>query len=237
MICSGSFVQRKLESIATDILLRDTWGVILDRTPARSSRGAPLCDRGFSLLELLIVVTVIFVLFTLYFSAGSKAYQTKQIAACEKNLQNIYVALRTWSQDNNDRLPLLADAKTSEAPLSQLIPRYTTGTEFFICPGSKDSPLPDAKPFADRKISYAYYMGRTLKDGADQPLLSDRQVNTNAKTAGGPLFSPDGKKPGNNHNKYGGNVMFCDGIVQSSPAQSAFALTNTPNVVLLNPKP
>jgi prepilin-type N-terminal cleavage/methylation domain-containing protein/prepilin-type processing-associated H-X9-DG protein len=203
----------------------------------RSLRFSPQARGAFSLLELLIVTAVIVVLFTLYFGGGSKAYQTKQIAACEKNLLNAYVALKTYAVDNNDKFPVLANAQTSEGPLSQLVPRYTTGTEFFTCPGCKDSKLPDAKPFADRKISYAYYMRRTVKEGADQPLMSDRQVNTNDKSPGQLLFSPDGKKPGANHNKYGGNVMFCDGNVQSSPAQSAFTLTNGPNVVLLNPKP
>ncbi|MDB6067227.1 MAG: hypothetical protein JWR26_3435, partial [Pedosphaera sp.] len=184
-----------------------------------------------------IVMALIIILFTLYFGGGSRGYQTKQIANCEKNLQNIYVALKTYSVDNNDRFPLLTNSQTSEPVLSLLIPRYTTGTEFFTCPGGKDSKLPDAQPFPNRKCSYAYYMGHTIKDGADQPLISDRQVNTNPKLQGQLLFSPDGKKPGNNHNKYGGNVMFCDGNIQSSPAQSAFNLTNPPNVVLLNPKP
>lgn len=192
---------------------------------------------GFSLLELLIVMALIIIMFTLYFSGGSKSYQMKQIAACEKNLMNAYMGLKTYSMDNNEKFPTLFNAQTSEAPLSQLVPRSTTGTEYFICPGTKEKPLPDAKPFIDRKISYAYYMGHGSQDGADQALMSDRQVNTNPKLPGQPLFSADGKPPGANHNKYGGNVMFCDGNVQSSPAKSAFTLTNAPNVVLLNPKP
>ena len=222
--------------------LIDTYcGVMLDGISTQSQRagihGVPRVEAGFSLLELLIVITIIFVLFTLYFSGGSRSFQTKQLANCAKNLDNIYTALKTWSNDNNDHFPTLANSQTSEPPLSQLIPRYTTGTEFFTCPGTKDNQLPDAKPFADRKISYAYYMGHTAKDSADQPLLSDRQVNANPKTIGQPLFSPDGKKPGNNHNKYGGNVMFCDGNTQISPAQAAFTLTNAPGIVLLNPRP
>jgi len=197
----------------------------------------PVAHAGFSLLELLIVMALIIVLFTLYWSGGSRSYQTKQLANCEKNLQNIYVALKTYAIDNNSRLPVLANSTTSEPVLSQLIPRYTTGTEFFICPGCKDSALPEAQPFAERKISYAYYMGRKIEDGPGEPLMSDRQVDANPKLLGQTLFSADGKKPGNNHNKYGGNIMFCDGNVQTSPASSAFNLTNAPNVVLLNPKP
>jgi prepilin-type N-terminal cleavage/methylation domain-containing protein/prepilin-type processing-associated H-X9-DG protein len=206
------------------------------RLPRGRALPSMLGTGGFSLLELLIVVAIIFVLFTLYFSGGSKTYQLKQISKCELNLQNVYVGLKAYSLDNRDQFPILSTAKTSEGPLSQLVPRATTGTEYFTCPGSKDSPLPEAKPFADRKISYAYYMGHGVNDGAEQPLMSDRQVNANPKLAGAQLFSPDGKQPGNNHNKYGGNVMFCDGNVQSSPAKSAFNLTNAPNIVLLNPK-
>jgi prepilin-type processing-associated H-X9-DG protein len=213
--------------------------VSLHRPPNQSQRGnacvRPALSGGFSLLELLIVVAIIFVLTTLMWSSGSKSYQTTQKAACAKNLQNIYVALKTYSISAS--FPFLTNAQTSEPVLSQLIPRCTTGTEFFICPGSKDSPLPDAQPFADRKISYAYYMGHTVRDGADQALLSDRQVNTNSKLQGQPLFSADGKKPGNNHNKFGGNVLFCDGNVRTSPALAAFDLTNASNIVLLNPKP
>jgi len=143
-------------------------------------------------LELLIVMFLIVVLSTLYYGGGNRGYQ---MAACEKNLDTIYVALQTWANDYSNTFPTLAGAQTSEPPLSQLIPRYTTGAHFFICPGSKDSALDDAQPFAKDRISYAYYMGHTAKDGSDQPLLSDRQVDTNSKTAGQPLFPLTAKSP------------------------------------------
>jgi len=117
------------------------------------------------------------------------------------------------------------------------VPKYTTGTEFFICPGGKDKPLPSAQPFADKKISYAWYMGQALADGARAPLVSDAQVNTLPKTTGQLVFSLDGKKPGNNHNKFGGNVLFGDGNVQYTPAVLTFPLPLATNVILLNPKP
>jgi prepilin-type processing-associated H-X9-DG protein len=212
-----------------------------DRIFTRSQRGkfgiSPRRSGGFSLLELLLVMTIIFIVFTLMWSSSSKSYQTTQKAACGKNLQTIYVALKTYSIDANDRFPTFTNAQTSEPVLSQLIPRCTTSSQLFICPGSKDSPLPEAQPFADAKISYAYYMGHTAKEGADQALMSDRQVNTDPKLRNQLLFSADGKKPGANHNKFGGNVLFCDGNLQSSPPLAAFDLTNAPNIVLLNPKP
>ena len=51
------------------------------------------------------------------------------------------------------------------------------------------------------------------------------------------VFSPDGKPPGNNHHKFGGNFLFADGSVQSSPPRLTFSLAVAPGVVLLNPKP
>ena len=211
--------------------------MIQDGFPAEPGSGKCLRAAAFSLIELLIVMALIIVLFTLYFSSSSKSWQVKQIAVCAKNLDNIYVALKTWSTDNSDRFPALTGPATSEPVLSQLIPRYTTGTEYFTCPGTKEGRLPDAEPFAKRRISYAYYMGHSANDGATEPLLSDGQVDTNPKFQGQALFSTTGKKPGANHNKFGGNVMFCDGNTQASGPLAAFNLTNSPGVVLLNPKP
>lgn len=192
---------------------------------------------AFSLIELLIVLALIFILYTTLYSPSSRAYQRQQRELCARNLRNVYTALRIYAGDHQDRLPHVTNALTSEAPLSLLIPRYTTGAGFFICPGSNDKSLPDATPFADRKISYAYYMGRWLAESAGQPLMSDEQINTRPKAAGELVFSADGKKPGNNHNKYGGNFLFCDGSIQASPAKSDFNLSTTAPVVLLNPKP
>jgi len=192
---------------------------------------------GFSFIELLVVMALILIMYVMLYSPSARSHQMKMKAVCARNLRNVYTALQTYDRDQSGVLPAVTNAVTSEAPLSLLIPRYTTGTEFFICPGSGDKALPDATPFADRRISYAYYMGRKLSEGAGQPLMSDRQVNTEPKSAGDVVFSPDGKKPGNNHHKYGGNFLFCDGSIQASPARAAFKLLFPTNVTLLNPKP
>jgi prepilin-type processing-associated H-X9-DG protein len=192
---------------------------------------------GFSILELFLVVVIIFIVFTLFISAGSKSAQEKRLAECQAHLQSMYTAFRAFSQDNNGVLPAVPGAQTSEAPLSRLVPKSTTDTDIFICPGGRDKPLPGAQPFADKKISYAYYMGRALADGAGAPLMSDAQVDTAPKTPGQTVFSLNGKTPGNNHNKFGGNFLFGDGNVQYTPAQLAFVLPPATNVFLLNPKP
>ena len=76
-----------------------------------------------------------------------------------------------------------------------------------------------------------------LMSGALLVLMSDRQVDTSAKVAGEYVFSKNGKAPGNNHNKFGGNFLMDDGSVQPSKALLTFSIPLEPGMVLLNPKP
>jgi hypothetical protein len=155
---------------------------------------------------------------------------------CEKNLQNIYSALEIYAADNKGKYPAATNARTSEEVLSLLIPKCTTDTSVFICPGTKDKPLPQGQSFADRKISYVYYMGWRKDSPAGSPLLSDRQINDLPKKQGEQLFSPDGKTAGSNHTKYGGNVTFINGEVKKSSQRAAFDLLFPENVVFLEPR-
>jgi prepilin-type processing-associated H-X9-DG protein len=185
---------------------------------------------------LLIVVALILIMFVWLWGRSSSSYQRKQKLACQQNLQTIYIALQIYANDHDGAFPAKPGVRTSEEPLSLLVPRYSSATAPFICPGSKDARLPEGEPFEKRKISYAYYMGRRASDAADA-LLSDAQVSDAAKGKGQPVFSTDGKKPGNNHNKHGGNLLFCDGRAEMIPSRAPFSLALTQGVVLLNPKP
>lgn len=192
-------------------------------------------SRGFSLIELLVVMAIIVILTTMYWGSTSASRQKKLQASCQENLQKLHIALQIFANDHEGKFPEQNGARTSEEPLQLLVPRYTSDTTVFICPASKDKALPQGEPFGKRKISYAYYMGRKSSD-ATEALVSDGQVDSKSKVAGQLLFSATGKSPGNNHDKSGGNVLFCDGHVQSSGTNASFPLALTPGVVLLNPK-
>jgi len=167
--------------------------------------------RGFSLIEMLIVMVVMILMYVMLYGPATKFYHAEKKAQCVRNLAQAYVALKIYASEHGGNFPAVEGAATSEAPLGLLVPKYTTVTESFICPGSGDDSLPDAEPFGDRTISYAYYMGLPDSAPADQPLMSDRQVDGRAKKKGELVFSTGGRKPGANHRKYGGIVLFCDG--------------------------
>src|SRR5207249_2311065 len=113
----------------------------------------------------------------------------------------------------------------------------TSQTSSFICPASGDRALPEGKPFAQRRISYAYVMGLTRTNDPMQFVMSDEQINTTAKGAGAQVFSVDGKKPpAKNHGAAGGNVLRIDGSVEIVPSRTPSTLAFEGGS-LLNPKP
>jgi prepilin-type N-terminal cleavage/methylation domain-containing protein len=192
---------------------------------------------GFSLIELLITLALILILTTMMFGFASARHQRTAKELCADNLQKIYLALQIYANDFHGALPETTNAQTSEDVLDLLVPKYSADTSIFICPGGRDSQIPSGESLRKHKISYAYYMGRQLNTATQTVLLSDRQINTEPKHAGELVFSPNGKPPGNNHYKYGGNFLFSDGSVQASEPQLSFSLAFPQGVVLLNPKP
>ena len=153
--------------------------------PSRTPRQA------FSLIELLMVMAIVIVLFTLFWGAGSGDRQKALKASCRNNLQKVYLGLESYANDHANLFPAGTNAQTSAEALDPLIPRYTSDTGSFICPGSGDPQLPPAQSIRKRKISYAYYLGRSPTNGG-LVIMSDRQVDIAAKAAGELAFSTDG---------------------------------------------
>lgn len=192
---------------------------------------------GFALIELLAVAAIVLLLFVLYWGSSTTDNQRRQAQKdCQTNLQKIYMAMDIYANEHAGKFPELAGARTAEEALDALVPRYTVDTAVFICPGSKDPPLPAGQSFRQHRISYAYYMGRRATD-SQQVLMTDAQVNSQSKAPGEHAFSSTGKPPGNNHGKLGGNFLFCDGRTEAASTRTPFSLGLTQGVVLLNPNP
>ncbi len=210
------------------------------KVPPKKNSAAPVLRRpgegGFSIIELLLVVAILIALITIMGSRLTTNGRSRTMTQCQRNLQKIYLALSIYATDNKDAYPMVTNALTSEPPLSLLIPRCTTVTEMFICPASGDKKLREAESFSNAIISYAYYMGRNTNADPAAILASDRQLDTLPKLNGRQAFSTDGNKPGNNHAKDGGNLLFVNGETLTTGPKTSRDLIFPTNVVLLNPR-
>lgn len=194
-------------------------------------------NQGFSLVELLIVAALILIMFVMLHTRGSGSFQKSRKDECRLLMAEQFKALNNFALDHDGRYPFVTNATTSDQALALLVPTATTETRIFICPGSKDSALPEAAPFAGRRISYAYYMGLGSGAGSPLPLTSDWQIAPGAKAIGDEVFSSNGKGAGSNHDKFGGNVLFTDGAVRFIPPVTKTVLPMNSGTTLLNPVP
>jgi len=91
--------------------------------------------RGFTLLELLIVITIIAILAGLAFPAFALVKRQVLQVKCSNNMQQIALALEIYRQDHNDSFPyrlfdLVNDSTYAFAPKSLLCPSDPTlGTD------------------------------------------------------------------------------------------------------------
>jgi prepilin-type N-terminal cleavage/methylation domain-containing protein/prepilin-type processing-associated H-X9-DG protein len=140
--------------------------------------------RGFTLLELLVVVAVIGVLAAIVFPVYRRVLESGRATACLSNLGQIGVGLAAYLGDNNNIMPSLKTARealTDEEPvIDNTLDKYVRAKEVFACPA-------DAK-FA-RKTGTSYFWNVTLNGQAlgslnflglvDQhsriPILSDKE--------------------------------------------------------------
>jgi len=92
---------------------------------------------GFSLIEILVVITLIGLLMTFGFTAMQGAMERGRVTKCQDNLSQLGQALRLYRERNKGRWP-------SESGIRFLLTLYRhqevtgRGAEVFLCPGTAD---------------------------------------------------------------------------------------------------
>src|SRR5205809_588897 len=103
--------------------------------------------RGFTLIEMLVVMALIVILSVMLYGFGSASHQRTQKQLCSDNLLKVFLATQIYANDFG-KFPQMTRAQTSETVLDLLVPRYTADTSIFICPGGRDGTIPSGVSLA-----------------------------------------------------------------------------------------
>jgi prepilin-type N-terminal cleavage/methylation domain-containing protein/prepilin-type processing-associated H-X9-DG protein len=112
--------------------------------------------RGFTLVELLIVIAIISLLAAILFPVFARARDNARRANCQSNLKQIGLALMQYVQDYDERLP---NRGVGNIDVQVRFQRYVKNRQIFICASQKTivSAAGIESPFdANINISYGY---------------------------------------------------------------------------------
>src|SRR5688572_28819211 len=98
-------------------------------------RGAGRKPRGFTLLELLIVIAIVAVLLGLLLGIAGQLRKAARSTACLSNLRQIVGGFQHYAANNNGRLPNPLGADLS---WEQLLLKHLGSAEIYRCPADDE---------------------------------------------------------------------------------------------------
>lgn len=129
--------------------------------------------RGFTLVEMLVVLGIMVLLAAILFGVFSRVRQHGQRSTCQSNLKQIALGMQQYVQDSGGYYPVATDSSTGALWPYELVP-YIKNDAIFRCPVYGPLENPQTYGFPLNYTNYSYNLWRLN----DRPRFSARHEVT-----------------------------------------------------------
>lgn len=141
--------------------------------------------QAFTLIELLVVIAIISILSAILFPVFARARENARRASCMSNLKQISLGIMQYTQDYDEKFPLIKVNSASNSSLTNpygwadSLQPYVKSTQIFRCPSDVSSyKFAESGPFAGQpdptnweEGGYTSYFMNDLAGGQSQAAL------------------------------------------------------------------
>jgi prepilin-type N-terminal cleavage/methylation domain-containing protein/prepilin-type processing-associated H-X9-DG protein len=191
-------------------------------------------SKGFTLLELIIVLCIVGVLMAMLFPTNPRRKEKSRLAKCMTNLKQQGVGFAMFAEEHKGNLPFDVAAaeggslefkengSAAYAHFRAMSNYFGGGGHVFICPTDKRTVLTNGlSQLSNEHLSYFISPDATLKETAPLPLSGDRNLDNGRARLNGFIDLKLGSNLRWNEGLHmqtkvwgGGSILFTDGHVE-----------------------